>query len=216
MTSLLRGSLIGGVALFVIGMGSTPSRADVFVINQDNIGVACPLPGGCGTVTVTSVGTTYTFNIDLTAASGLVLHSPGGANESIAFNLAGVSTTAGSFTGPITAPVAGPHSDGFGDFLFGVNCSVTGTANECAPTGVSPANDFIFTVTAPANEHLTQNALGNFLALQVCEGACSLGNTGFAASSVVPGPIVGAGLPGLVMACGGLLALVRRRRQRPA
>jgi hypothetical protein len=36
------------------------------------------------------------------------------------------------------------------------------------------------------------------------------------AFSVVPGPIVGAGLPGILAACGGLLALARRRRRQIA
>jgi hypothetical protein len=36
------------------------------------------------------------------------------------------------------------------------------------------------------------------------------------AVSQVPGPIVGAGLPGVVAACGGLLALARRRRRQSA
>jgi hypothetical protein len=55
-----------------------------------------------------------------------------------------------------------------------------------------------------------ENADGTF---QYVTGGGIITLDGSSAPDPVPGPIVGAGLPGLIFACGGLLALARRRQK---
>lgn len=48
--------------------------------------------------------------------------------------------------------------------------------------------------------------------LDITATGFQLSNSGITVSAV-PGPVLGAGLPGLIIACGGLLVLARRRRR---
>jgi hypothetical protein len=79
--------------------------------------------------------------------------------------------------------------------------------NTCSFPGGSVAGTDLCRWDAPAG----QTRFG--VAVQAVAGDELLTSVSTAA---VPGPIVGAGLPGLVAACGALLALVRRRRQQVA
>jgi hypothetical protein len=138
------------------------------------------------TIHVTITGTNPPIGLTpITSAFDAVgLTSGWTANESTMVN--GVNQASANFTGTgSTGPIATTANFGAGPFLLTATFVVSNfcTSPLTCPPGVPPNVGI--------------------------EGNANLGID----VNVVPGPIVGAGLPGLVAACGGLLAWWRRRRK---
>jgi cholinesterase len=80
---------------------------------------------------------------------------------------------------------------------------ITNTTDPCL-VGMTACSDpdkhFYYFAAHPSD--VSHHIVGNELFTEV-----------LALPTPVPGPIVGAGLPGLILACGGLVALARRRRK---
>lgn len=223
--SLLRVALMSG-AVILGGSTLAPSaRADseMFDLTQSNLGAGFTGPFIQVTVNRTTTTTaTLTFDSLTNGGNLYLMHSNGGAAANInaaTFTVGSIVTT-GPFSAPSGASGGSRNEDGFGSFNASINLT---------DGFMHAASEIMFTVTntsgtwASVGNVLTPNGSGNSLAAQI--GACAtpctdfntITTTGFASHDVpVPAPIVGAGLPGLVMACGGLLALARRRRQQIA
>jgi hypothetical protein len=111
----------------------------------------------------------------------------------------------------VTAPAATPIND-FHLALDGLSGPVTDGATLTLPGGaliatLSSSDNNLHSISfAPVQSLVVQDDIG--------VGPGGIVTSVHKSFSQVPGPIVGAGLPGLVAACGGLLALARRRRRR--
>jgi hypothetical protein len=96
------------------------------------------------------------------------------------------------------------------------------TGSGAAQVSESLSNGVILSLIAPGSTTATFTPIGSLFVLkdQVDfvgpAGGTSTTSAVTNAFSPVPGPLAGAGLPGMIAACSGLLALVRRRRQRNA
>ena len=218
MTSLSFKFLFGAAALLAGGLlASAPAKADFFDLTSDHCTGGC-LGGltSAGTVNVTETGTNQ-LHFAISLAAGFTIINTG-FDGSFAFDLNPNQTVTYSNVTAGFTPVGGnpvgaqnlTQFDGFASFEYAVLRDVQGGG-----AGL-PSLSFDLSGSNLTLASLQQNSAGAFFVVDV---RGTNGNTGLVdASSVaaVPGPVAGAGLPALVMAGGGLLALARRRRRKVA
>jgi hypothetical protein len=221
-------ALIAGLGLMV-GVPSG-ARADTMF----TLGTGGTLPGlvNYGSVDVKTVsGDPNALEVVVTL-SGTNHFASTGFDASFAFNLPGfgsITSVTGLPTLTSTAAAWSLNSttagsvgmDGAGTYQYGLDFSWNCAHGACNTDG----NSLDFVIHATGIGSNTANVTG--VAADVCtlgpndQHNCSTGGqTGSVVGTLqstikpVPAPFVGAGLPGLIAACAGLVAFARRRRRR--
>jgi hypothetical protein len=171
-------------------------------------------PAHAGPFTASCTGSTSQLVCTFTAAPGELFIDSQAADINLTGTFSSATETFSGGSGAVTSSNITFNSthpanvDGLGTFTL-TDDLISG------PGGNPTVSQIILTINGTGLA-LVPNGDQNIFAAHICNvstgSACT--NTFFTTPTGVPAPIVGAGLPGLVMACGGLIGLARRRQRR--
>jgi hypothetical protein len=220
----LLSTLVGAGALFAL----VPTGGYADTLHGYCAGVGQCIDNGTNSPTTNNPPVNFGFTTSPGPATGVLTIDvlvPNNEPKPASFAVTGtVSATATLFS-------ATPWTSGFLDTYLGISASPSNPIGAYLPstqaldpgaTGffVFQANLGTLTLQSPSNPNVSplENIspslpLASYIVGFFNEAGAIQATANSGAIFVVPGPVVGAGLPSLIAACGALLALARRRRK---